>query len=170
MKRRNRLTPNEIIIHDDYAEILLYDTHGIETNRTIIDIDDINNIVQYKWHHRNNGYCGANPNILLHRIIMNVKNGEYVDHINGNKLDNRKQNLRICTNQENNFNKGLYSHNTSGVTGVSWDKSRNKWEVSIKINQKKINLGRFENFNDAVNKRKDAEIIYFGEFTYKIGE
>lgn len=170
MKRRNRLTPNEIIIHDGYAEILLYDTYGVEINRTIIDIDDIDNVIQYKWHHRSNGYCGANHNILLHRIIMNVKNGEYVDHINGNRLDNRKQNLRICTNQENNFNKGLYSHNTSGVTGVSWDKSRNKWEVSIKINQKKINLGRFENFNDAVNKRKDAEIIYFGEFAYKIGE
>ena len=82
-------------------------------------------------------------------------------------MTNRKQNLRICTNQENNFNKGLYSHNTSGVSGVSWDKSRNKWEASIKINRKKIHLGRFENFNEAVNKRKEAEEVYFGEFAYK---
>lgn len=167
MKNRNRLTPNEIIIHNNYAEILLYDTYGTETNRTIIDIEDIDNIIKYKWHCRNNGYCGANSNILLHRIVMNAKKGEYIDHINGNRLDNRKQNLRKCTNQENNFNKGLYSHNTSGVTGVSWDKRRNKWEVSIKINQKKMYLGRFDNFNDAVNKRKETEMIYFGEFAYK---
>ena len=167
MYKRNRLSPNEIIIHGDYAEVLLYNTYGLEISRTMIDLDDINNIIGYKWHRNNNGYCGANHNILMHRIIMNVKNNEYIDHINGNKLDNRKQNLRICTNQENNFNKGLYSHNTSGVSGVSWDKSRNKWEASIKINRKKIHLGRFENFNEAVNKRKEAEEVYFGEFAYK---
>ena len=87
MKNRNRLTPNEIIIHNNYAEILLYDTYGTETNRTIIDIEDIDNIIKYKWHCRSNGYCGANSNILLHRIVMNAKKGEYIDHINGNRLD-----------------------------------------------------------------------------------
>jgi len=73
----------------------------------------------------------------------------------------------LCTNQENNFNKGLYSHNTSGVTGVSWDKSRNKWEAHIKLNQKKKHLGRYNNFEDAVKARKEAENKYFGEFAPK---
>ena len=87
MYKRNRLSPNEIIIHGDYAEVLLYNTYGLEISRTMIDLDDINNIIGYKWHRNNNGYCGANHNILIHRIIMNVKNNEYIDHINGNKLD-----------------------------------------------------------------------------------
>jgi hypothetical protein len=171
MKKRNRLTPNEIIIYDEYAEVVVYDTYGIEVNRCHLDIEDIDKIREYKWHLSNMGYIQTtirNINrtncILLHRLIMNAKQGEYVDHINRNKLDCRKINLRVCTNQQNNFNKGLYSHNTSGVSGVSWDKSHNKWEANIKLNRKKKFLGYFVNFEDAVQARRTAEIKYFGEY------
>ena len=86
-----------------------------------------------------------------------------VDHINHNKLDNRKENLRICEHQENTYNKGLCSTNTSGVTGVTWDKLRNKWIAHIKGK----NLGRFNTKEEAIKVRKQAEIEYFGEFRNK---
>lgn len=60
----------------------------------------------------------------------------------------------------------LASDNTSGVTGVYWDKTRNNWFSCIQANNKTINLGRFINFNDAVKARKEAEKIYFGEYSY----
>ena len=64
------------------------------------------------------------------------------------------------------MNRGLSSNNTSGVTGVSWVKSRQKWRVRINVLKKEINLGLFSNFEDAVKVRKMAEEKYFGEFSY----
>lgn len=77
--------------------------------------------------------------ISSHRIILNLTDPKIqVDHINGNPSGNRKENLRICTNQENSFNKYKNSNNTSGYKGVSFDKDRNKWRASIHHNGKKI--------------------------------
>jgi len=90
-----------------------------------------------------------------------------VDHINGLKYDNRKKNLRICTRNQNEMNKGLRSNNTSGCTGVVWNKRDNKWEARIGVNNKKIILGLFTNYDEAVKTRQDAEIKYFKEFRYK---
>lgn len=91
-----------------------------------------------------------------------------IDHKFGEKSrnDNRKSNLRIATRQENNRNHKVCIMNTSGVTGVTWDKNRNKWIAQIHINNKNIHLGRFISFEDAVKARKKAEEKYFGEFSY----
>jgi hypothetical protein len=99
--------------------------------------------------------------VELHRWIMNPKKGEYVDHIDGNTLDNRRQNLRICTNAANLRNGKIRPNNNSGITGVWRDKSRNKWVAEIKVNYKKISLGRFDNIKDASKARKQAEKKYF---------
>lgn len=100
----------------------------------------------------------------LHRLVMDAPKGKVVDHINHNRLDNRKSNLRICTFAENGKNLSLKKNNTSGVAGVCWDKSRKKWSAVIKVNYKPIHLGRYKEFNDAVKVRKEAELKYFGEF------
>lgn len=100
----------------------------------------------------------------LHRVIMDAPVGMDVDHINGNPLDNRRSNLRICTHKENSRNTKLAKNNTSGAIGVRWDKTKNKWLARIKVDYKDIHIGRFNNFKDAVKARKDAEIKYFGEF------
>lgn len=65
------------------------------------------------------------------------------------------------------MNRSMRSDNTSGVTGVYWCKSRNKWNAEIRINSKKINLGYFINKEDAIKARKRAEIKYFGEYRNK---
>lgn len=99
--------------------------------------------------------------IELQRWLMTPKKGEYVDHINGNHLDNRQINLRICSNAANLRNGKKRINNTSGHIGVSWDRTRNKWSAKIKVMYKQKFLGRFKDINDAIRARKDAEIKYW---------
>lgn len=94
---------------------------------------------------------------------MNAGPDDYVDHINRNRLDNRKCNLRLCTQQENMRNVGLRSDNKSGVKGVHFCKTRRKWVAQIKVDLNKyLLLGRFLDFDDAIKAREDAEKKYFG--------
>lgn len=97
----------------------------------------------------------------LHRFLVGAKKGDYVDHINHNTLDNRRHNLRICKNSTNLRNGRIRTNNTSGVSGVHWDKVRDKWSAVIKVNYKTIHLGRHNSFEDAVQARKLAEAKYF---------
>lgn len=164
----NQNDKNEIRTYEDYAILVLKNKYGEIVGESIVDIDDVDIISQYKWSLGNHGYVtsGAGKNqILLHRLLSHAPDDVYVDHINRNKLDNRKSNYRFCTNQENNRNKGLYSHNTSGITGVTWNKERNKWQAQIVVNNQNINLGRFLSFGDAVKARLRAEEKYFKDFT-----
>lgn len=163
----NQNDKNDIEFYKDYALLILRNKHGEITGKSIIDIDDIEIVKQYKWTLGNHGYVtsGAGKNqILLHRLLSNAFDGIYVDHINRNKLDNRKLNYRFCTNQENNRNKDLYSHNSSGITGVTWNKERKKWQAQIVVDNKNINLGRYESFDDAVKARLEGEEKYFEDF------
>lgn len=95
---------------------------------------------------------------LLHRYILNPPKGLTVDHINRNTLDNRKENLRICTQFINNQNQ---SHNKSGKVGVCFINREKKYMAYIRVNGKMINLGTYKNFEDAVKSRIKAEIKYF---------
>jgi len=137
---------------------------------TIIDDDDFERINKNSWYFNKIGYAmrGIFINkklhqIYLHRVILNLNIGDkkYVDHINHNKLDNRKINLRIVTQQQNCFNRIKNKNNTSGITGIYWDKSHKKWESSIKYKYKKIFLGYFNNKYDAIFSRNKAENKYF---------
>lgn len=95
-----------------------------------------------------------------HRLVYKLVTGdepELVDHINGNPLDNRVENLRSVSNQENSKNARMNKHNTSGVTGVSWSKSANKWEAYIWKDCKKINLGLFSCLEEAKRVRLEAQ-------------
>ena len=149
--------------------------YGISwTNNTnkefYFDLEDYDKIKNYGWYENNAGYIVAhngNKTIRLNRLVMDCdENGNDVDHIKHNLYDNRKILLRICTHQKNSFNSKKPINNTSGITGVSYDKNRNKWVAEIRINNKKIFLGRFNCKEDAVKIRKDAEKKYFGEYSY----
>ena len=103
----------------------------------------------------------------MHKIIMNSPNNEDVDHINGVKSrnNNRKFNLRKCTHQMNMCNYSKPKNNTSGVTGVSWDNTHMIWKAYITYKNRRINLGSFNDFNDAVKERLLAEKKYFGDYS-----
>ena len=165
MKKRTIYDPNEIIEYDDYAEIILYNKKCEEVARALIDLDDINKASQYKWSLNNKGYArNTKNNLLLHRLIMDCPKDMEVDHINRDPLDNRKSNLRICTHKQNLRNKSLQCNSTSGIVGVSWSKTFNKWKSYIMIDNKYINLGLYDTKEDAIIARERAEIEYFGEY------
>lgn len=112
------------------------------------------------------GYVGINRADLLHRVITKAPPGTHVDHINGDKLDNRRANLRVVTAQINQVNrKRPNSNNTSGVRGVSMTlQSRiNPWRAQITVNRKNVHLGLFPTRDAAIEARRAAEIAYYGE-------
>lgn len=168
---RTRFDPNEIVEYEDYAEIVLYDKNCEEVARALIDLDDIYKTKHYKWCLDGLGYVKyVKENISLHRFIMNCPDDMVVDHINHNPLDNRKSNLRICTQHQNTINRGIRSNNNSGIVGVIWNESRKKWIAYIRYNKKGITLGYFKTKEEAIEKRKQAEIDLFGEYRNKQDE
>jgi len=164
IRDRKESGKNEIIEYEDYAELILYDKYHNEVARSIIDLEYIDVINNYKWRFQA-GYVFNNKIGLLHRFIMNPPEDMVIDHINRNPLDNRRDNLRICTQQENQFNRSVQCNNTSGVTGVCFYKSNNKWIAYIKVDKKKKYLGCYSTKEEAIAARHKAEIEYFGEFT-----
>ena len=136
------------------------------------DLEDYDKIKGYYWDIGTNGYVRA-PNaindyklIKMHKVVVYCVDDFVIDHINHNLKDNRKCNLRIVTRSQNQMNAKLRVNNTSGITGVSWHKGINKWIAYININKKRVSLGAFDIFEDAVKARKDGEEKYFGEFSY----
>ena len=102
--------------------------------------------------------------IFIHRQILKVKLGEYTDHIDGNGLNNTRENLRIVTSCQNNRNRKKIPGRSSKYKGVSFEKDRNKWRSIIINNYQKIDLGRFDNEVDAAKAYNKAAIELFGEF------
>lgn len=136
------------------------------------DKEQYERIKDYTWYENTTtGYLYTTDhgkNIMFHRFVMNAKFDEIIDHIHGvdSKFDNRMCNLRIATKGQNNINTSLRSNNNSGVTGVWWKANLSKWEARIGVNGKPIYLGYYDNFEDAVKARKEAENKYYGEYSY----
>lgn len=141
------------------AEIILAKCKGVLV-KVLVDADDFAAMSKIRWqvnvsnkngvHSSIRSSDGITKTVYMHRLIMNAKTGEYVDHINGNNRDNRKENLRITTNQENCQNRhGAYSNSTSGYRGVSLHKKYGKWEAYFWVNYIKYHVGFFDNAEDA---------------------
>lgn len=138
----------------------------------LIDLDDLNKALKYCWTVNSRGYVvGATradvgkKGLRLHRYLMNCTDANLVvDHINHNPSDNRKANLRVCTQHQNMYNQRPNTRNKTGVRGVRFCKQMNKWEVRFKHDGKERVLGYFENIADAIALRKQYEEKYYGEF------
>ncbi|CNF12971.1 HNH endonuclease [Streptococcus agalactiae] len=100
----------------------------------------------------------------LHRYLFGHREGLEVDHINLDTLDNRSENIRFCTHQQNQINQGLQVNNTSGVTGVSFYRPRNKYRARIKISQQEVHLGYYDTFLEATQARNVGMELLFGEY------
>jgi hypothetical protein len=161
---------NKIVKYKDYAVIFLYNQKGLKIAETKVDLDELREIKRYKWRLTNNGYVKTGDNILLHRFIMNCSNNKVVDHINKDKLDNRKNNLRICEQTHNLMNSKISKDNKSGYKGVGFHKPSKKWRARITVDKKTIYLGLFNSKEDAIKARREAEIKYFGEYHYNYKE
>lgn len=156
------------MVDNSYKIIRL--TQGKET---IVDSSDYDYLSQWKWLY-NDGYAerhirinGKPKHIRMHRFILNIPDGFEADHVNRNKLDNRRCNLRICTRSQNEANRPIFPNNSSGKKGVSWDKVNNKWRAVICFKRKYIHIGRYNNIEDAtVAYNKKAKEL-FGDFAYE---
>jgi len=150
---------------DGYMTCRVRDGHEF-----IIDKTDYKKVVKYTWHITPRGYVVAmidNKLYKLHRFILNIFDKTItVDHINHNGCDNRKCNLRFCTQQQNNWNAQKHKEASSKYKGVSWHMSVHKWQAYINYNHKRICLGCFDSEEEAALEYNKKAKELFGEFAY----
>lgn len=143
------------------------------------DLEDYDKIKDYCWYLADHGYFKARSlksdnftqdKIYLHRVVMDAKEGEIIDHIRHNNnecnYDNRKSNLRTAGYSENAMNSVIPKNNKSGCKGVFYNTKYEKWEAKIHVNGKNIYLGRYVLLEDAIKARREAEQKYYKEYSY----
>lgn len=152
----------------DFKEITL--TNG---DKVKVDSNAYDFLNQWSWN-SSGGYAfrsvypkdgkGAAVKISIHRQIVGMPEGYFVDHINGDHTDNRLENLRVATPSQNQWNRKISKNNKSGHKGITWDKVNNKWRASLSTKDKFYSIGRFTKLEDAVKARADYINKVHGEF------
>jgi len=164
--KKNKIT---ILKNNNVAIFHITNKRSGKTADVIIDIDDVNMINKYKWHISEKGYIRAminKKNVRLHRFIFNANSKDIIiDHINGNKLDNKKENLRSVTSSQSIMNSKIRFDNKSGARGV-FKRQNGRFAVRIQVDGNRIQIGTFDNFKDAVRARKLEEEKLFGEYSF----
>lgn len=158
--------------HNIYEKV---DNYILINKKVKIDVEDLELIKSYEKYvainHSNYALMWINGReLFLHRLILglpqayNPNDMLIGEHINGDRLDCRRANLRICKKSENPINCKKYKNNSSGHKGIYWHKKNKKWTASIFYNNQRLYLGSFDNYEDAVKVREDAELKYFKEY------
>lgn len=145
--------------YEDHGDYLI----GIDFNGKTFTVskEDYEKIRPHKWLVYDSGYVKARISkkcVYLHRFLMDCPKGMTVDHINHDKSDNRRDNLRICTQRENSLNRDC--------EGVRFDKRRGTWQAYVYTETGFKSLGSFKNKEDAVVARRNGEKLYYKEFSY----
>lgn len=142
-----------------------------ENKEVIVDSEDYNELIKYKWFYNKkskyHGYIAAIINgkrVYLHNFLMKPSIGYVVDHINGNILDNRRCNLRICTQKENIKNQKIRRNNTSGYKGVHFNKKLKKWCARYSLNNKRKHIGYYNTPKEAAIAYNEKTLEHYGEF------
>lgn len=143
--------------------------------QAVVDDADFGKLTEHKWY-VNSSKDGRNyasteidgKHILMHRFILKTPVGKSTDHINGDPLDNRRENLRICTQSQNLANARIKKENTSGYRGVHFKKAKKAWIAQLNFNKKRVLYRQFKNKEDAIKAYQEAAKQCFGEFR-KVG-
>lgn len=163
---------NEYIQCVDHYKIIT-NSLKLGTHCILIDTCDLDLVSKHEWHISKQGrryYAYANSNIngrrmiSMHRLIMGFPGGLEVDHQDNNGINNRRDNLRLATHEQNNMNKGLQVSNTTGFKGVHFFKRDQNYQVYIDVNKKRIHGGYFDHILDAAKKYNELAIKYHGPF------
>lgn len=135
---------------------------------TLCDEADFDSLSRSTWFHvsdRNQVYAarfiGRSRIERMHTVLLGEKG---IDHINGNGLDNRRFNLRVASNSQNQMNRGKFAEAHSAFKGVTWHKRDRRWTARIKVNGRRIYLGSFKNERDAAHAYNLAAVSNFGAF------
>lgn len=140
----------------------------LNKNWAVIDREDLCRVCDYNWYFHPALYAVThinNKSTYMHRLITNCPKDRDVDHINGNKLDNRKSNLRICTSSQNLCNRGVTKSSMSGVKGVHYVPRKKKYHASIGLLGKHFGLGYFSNIEDAKKCYDKYSSVLHGSFS-----
>jgi len=133
---------------------------------TLVDDEDYEWLNQWKWHYTHYGYAARRSErhviVLLHRLVLCAPKGSEVDHANGDRLDNRRVNLRFCTRSQNNANKRL-TWGRSKYKGV-WLQQPGRWVSEAKKDGVKHRMGTYDTEEDAARAYDEAAKKLFGEF------
>lgn len=140
-------------------------------DEVLLDNEDYRRLKSYTWG-LVGGYAArwvilsdkSKKCVLMHREIVQPPEGMQVDHINRDRFDNRRANLRVCTHAENMRNRSLHKNNKSGVPGVCWHKSKGKWQVQVRMDGKLHFFGFFDDKEEAIQVRNNAVRRLHGEF------
>ncbi len=137
----------------------------------LVDSCDFEYLNQWKWHYNRYAYHSFNKNgkwseVGMHRMIINPSDKECVDHINHDKLDNRRSNLRIATNSQNQHNSMLSKINKTGFKGIIWHKRDKRWQVQIRLDGKRTYLGCPTKLQDAIKLYDNCAKKHFGEYAF----
>lgn len=137
----------------------------------IVDDDMYEYLSKWSWFLSTDGYAvrwnkigDKYKLIFMHREVANTQKGKITDHINRNKLDNRSENLRVCSHSQNNSNTKIFSTNTSGYRGVSWNKNQEKWLVYVSFEGKNYYVGSFNNKEKAAKAWNKVALELKGEY------
>lgn len=152
---------NQYIPGGDVTRILTRSGKFITVDTEVVEI-----LKEFTWCVTGTGYAMSRtkgPAVLMHRLIAGACPGEFVDHINGDGLDNRRDNLRICRKQQNEFNTKRRSDNTSGFRGVCRARGR-KFRAYIVKDGRQYSLGQFDDPVEAAKAYNSKAVELFGEF------
>lgn len=156
---------NDFEISEEGVWVFCRNRQGEISGKFLIDREDLEKVIIKKWRFwKNQFFTGNYKPISIYRYLLQPKENEVVDHINGKVWDNRRCNLRITSQQNNLINKAMQINNKSGVAGVCWDKARKRWAVEIRLKYVRVHLGRYDRIEDAVWARYVAEIQVFKEY------
>lgn len=154
--------PNDYEVSGDVAKIFMYDKYGNRTGTAIVDLEDLDKCLQYKWYtkkrrHTSYAYTNSKENKkrYLHRLVTGYEGNLDIDHINGNGLDNRKKNLRICSRSMNLLNQ---HKSTVGIYKLP----SGRYRARIQHNHKQINIGTYDTIEEALEARKAKKLELFG--------
>lgn len=141
----------------------------------IVDDADFDFLSQWKWHvnvgpkhvyamRNSKPENGKRHHIIMHRVLCPADSSFDIDHINGNSLDNRRENLRVATRTQNMWNRSPNAKGKSKYKGVMWHKQHQKWLAAIQVNKKRYHIGLFLDEEEAGRAYAKRAAELFGEF------
>lgn len=162
-------------MYDHYQEEIIGNEYTIDNNNVVhvvlrngkemlCDIEDWNRLKGYTWTTNTNGYASTmrkKEHYIFHILVLGKKDGYVIDHIDRNKLNNQKSNLRFVTYQANSINTDVRKNNKTGIKGVGWLENRKKWVARLMINGENKFLGHYDTKEEAEEAREKAEEKYF---------